>query len=110
MLTQNNQRYAAANNISLANNGILYCFSNIKYQLGGNEIESVNYPGQATTMMGLLKYESSYPGLGQGWTPDSNNVINDNTGFTTLLEYFHLLSTYNIFLDLQKTIKKYCMA
>ena len=81
VLTQNNQRYVAANDISLVNNGILYCFSNIKYQLGGNEIESVNYPGQATTMMGLLKYESSYPGLGQCWTPDSNNAINHNTGF-----------------------------
>ena len=59
VLTQTNQRYAAANDISLTNNGILYCFSNIKYQLGGNEIESVNHPGQATTMMGLLKYDSS---------------------------------------------------
>ena len=81
VLRDNNQRYAAGTEISLANNGILYCFSNIKYQLGGNEIESVNYPGQATTMMGLLKYESSYPGLGQCWAPDSNDAMAANTGY-----------------------------
>lgn len=88
MLRDNDQRYVAANDISLTNNGILYCFSNIKYQLGGNEIESVNYPGQATTMMGLLKYENSYPGLGQCWTPDSNNAIDDNTGFAKRKGFF----------------------
>ena len=37
VLTQNNQRYAAANNISLANNGILYCFSNINQVSTGRQ-------------------------------------------------------------------------
>ena len=53
LLKANEQAYAAADNIALVNNAPMYCFSNIKYLLGGNEIESVNEPGQATTMMGL---------------------------------------------------------
>ena len=59
------QPYAAGDVVTLTNNAILYLFSNIKYHLGGNEIESVNEPGQATTMMGLLKYEPTFPGLNQ---------------------------------------------
>ena len=56
----------------------MYCFSNIKYHLGGNVIESVNEPGQATTMMGLLKYERSSPGLQSCWTIDTTSTAVDN--------------------------------
>ena len=42
--------------ISLANNAMMHMFCNIKYQLSGQEIESLFHPGQATTMLGLLKY------------------------------------------------------
>ena len=38
-----------------ADNGIMHLFTNIKYQLSGQDIESSYYPGQATTMLGLLK-------------------------------------------------------
>ena len=43
-------------------------FENIKYQLTGQEIESILHPGQATTMHGLLKYPDDfckYQGLNQ---------------------------------------------
>ena len=50
LIRDNDVRYAAGDLVSLTNNGILYCFSNIKYQLGGNEIESLNHPGHATTI------------------------------------------------------------
>ena len=68
LLRANDQAYVAGTNVALINNAPMYCFSNIKYHLGGNEIESVNEPGQATTMMGLLKYERTSPGLNQCWT------------------------------------------
>ena len=74
--------YIATDMVTLINNAILYLFSNIKYHLGGNEIESINEPGQATTMMGLLKYEQTFPGLNQCWTLDSSTAAADtNTGF-----------------------------
>ena len=40
--------------LALINNGIMYLFDNIKYELSSKEIESVYQPGQATTMFGLL--------------------------------------------------------
>ena len=39
--------------ITLSNNGIMHWFSNVKYELGGQEIESVNHPGVAGVMMGF---------------------------------------------------------
>ena len=53
--------YANADVISLINNGMMYLFKNIKYQLSGQDIESLLNPGQATTMLGLLKYPDDFP-------------------------------------------------
>ena len=70
----------------MTNNAIMHLFSNIKYQLSGQEIESLFYPGQATSMMGLLKYPddfSKYAGLNQLWYKDTGvaaSIVN-NTGF-----------------------------
>jgi hypothetical protein len=46
--------YAAADKVTLVNNGIMYLFDSIKRQLS-EEIEQVIPTGQATTMLGLLK-------------------------------------------------------
>ena len=48
----------------------MHLFSNIKYQLSGQEVESLFYPGQATSMLGLLKYPDDFQnpqGLNQLW-------------------------------------------
>ena len=79
---EDNQVYPNNSNVALINNAPMYCFSNIKYHLGGNEIESVNEPGHATTMMGLLKYERNSPGLSKCWTIDTSTAALDtNTGW-----------------------------
>ena len=39
LLRENGQAYATADNVALVNNAPMYCFSNIKYHFGGNEIE-----------------------------------------------------------------------
>ena len=41
--------YADADVVTLTNNGLMYLFNNIRYTLSGQEIESLNNPGQATT-------------------------------------------------------------
>ena len=46
--------YANDDVVTITNNGLMHLFSNMKYQLSGQEIESLYYPGQATTMLGLL--------------------------------------------------------
>ena len=59
---------------SLTNNAIMHLFRSIRYQLSGQEIGRINYPGQATTMLGLLKYPddfSKFKGLNQLWYKDT---------------------------------------
>jgi len=78
--------YADADVITLTNNAMVHLFSNIKYQLSGQEIESVFHPGQATTMLGLLKYPDDFQkskGLNQLRMKDSHTTdhLQNNIGF-----------------------------
>lgn len=84
--------YANADAVALTNNGIMYLFSNISYRLSNQEIESVHHPGQATTMLGLLKYSDDFSkaqGLNQLWQKDTTStaVVADNAGFRTRQSY-----------------------
>ena len=59
--------------ISLINNGIMYLFSDVRYHLASHEIEVLQNPGHATTMLGILKYPDDFTklqGLNQLWLPD----------------------------------------
>ena len=85
-------RYADGDLITLTNNAIMYLFTNIKYNLAGQEIESLNHPGFATTMLGLVKHSSSFAkgaGLMQCWYPDTGTtaVDADNNGFAVRRSY-----------------------
>ena len=72
--------------ITLINNGMMYLFSDVRYHLASHEIEVLQNPGQATTMLGMLKYPDDFTksqGLNQLWIPDTNNdadIVN-NLGF-----------------------------
>ena len=84
--------YTDADNIALTNNGIMYLFANIKYELSGQEIESVNHPGFASTMLGLTKYSTNFvkgPGINLCWYPDTTNAADkdNNNGFATRQSY-----------------------
>ena len=52
--------YANDDRITLTNNGLMHLFKRIRYDLSGQEIESMAHPGQATTMLGLLKYPDDF--------------------------------------------------
>ena len=72
--------YADADVVSLINNGIMYLFSDVRYHLASHEIEVLQNPGQATTMLRLLKYPDDFTksqGLNQLWLPDTN-IANNN--------------------------------
>ena len=77
--------YADADLIALTNNGLLYLFSSLKLTLAGQEVEHVNYPGQATSLLGLASYSADYHkgcGMAQGWYPDFNTTAAlTNNGF-----------------------------
>ena len=52
--------YANADEVALTNNAIMHRFSRIDYHLSNQLIESLNYPDQATIMLGLLKYPDDF--------------------------------------------------
>jgi len=84
--------YANDDKIALINNAMMYLFSTIKYELSGHEIESINFPGPATTIQGLLKYSDDFEacqGLNMCWIQDKSIEVDENTneGFATRHKY-----------------------
>ena len=84
--------YGDGDAVTLTNNGLMYLFSNIKYELSGQEIESINYPGQGTSMLGLLKYSDDFSksqALNQCWFKDTSDVaaLATNKGFKVRQAY-----------------------
>ncbi|XP_060065445.1 uncharacterized protein LOC132545774 [Ylistrum balloti] len=87
--------YANDDNVTLTNNALMYLFSNIKYQLSGQEIESLFHPGQGTTMLGFLKYPDDFSksqGLNQLWYKDTSAAASaaaaaGNAGFSVRQSY-----------------------
>ena len=81
----NNPLYNNGDLITLTNNGIMHLFKRIRYDLSGQEIENIMNVGQATTMLGLLKYPDDFSkskGLNQWWCNDNSTDANDdNEGF-----------------------------
>ena len=84
--------YANTDAVALTNNGLMHLFSQITYSLANQQVESVYHPGQATTMLGMLKYPDAFAkaqGLNQLWIKDtaSTAAIADNTGFAVRQAY-----------------------
>ena len=84
--------YADADVITLTNNAMMHLFNNMKYQLSGQEIESLRHPGQATTMLGRLKFPDDFQkstGLNQLWYKYSHITahLKNNTGFGVRQRY-----------------------
>ena len=90
--------YVDADVVTLINNGIMYLFSDVRYHLASHEIEVLQNPGQATTMLGMLKYPDDFyksQGLNQLWMKDENtgrahiagNSVNYNEGFEERHKY-----------------------
>ena len=81
----NDPTYDNGDLITLTNNGIMHLFKRIRYDLSGQEIENIMNVGQATTMLGLLKYPNDFSenkGLNQLWYNDTTaNANDDNKGF-----------------------------
>ena len=76
-------------NVTLINNAMMYLFSDVRYHLASHEIEVLQNPGRATTMLGILKYPDDFAksqGLNQLWLPD----IKDGT-----IEMNKAQDTYN---------------
>ena len=75
LLNINNNPYGNNDTATLINNGMMYLFSDVRYHLASHEIEVLQNPGHATTMLGVLKYPDDFSksqGLNQLWVKDGN--------------------------------------
>ena len=88
--------YLLNDEVALINNGIMYLFSDVRYHFASHEIEVLQNPGHATTMLGMLKFPDDFSksqGLNQCWIKDTgegNAVIdgdNPNEGFKLRRNY-----------------------
>ena len=77
----NNNAYVATDEITLINNAMMYLFTSIKYELGNTTIETINCPGQTTSMIGYLSYPDDFSkstGLTCCWSKDTNVTAASN--------------------------------
>ena len=84
--------YVNADEVALMKNAIMHLFSRIEDHLSNQLIESLNYPGHATTMLGQQKYLDDFSkaqGLNQLWYKDTATtaVKADNNGFAARHAY-----------------------
>src|SRR6218665_2634630 len=82
----NGDAFANPNMVAFKNNGLMHLFIQLSYSLANQDIETIFPPGQATTMLGLLKYPDDFAkaqGLNLLWTKDTTTTASktQNTGF-----------------------------
>ncbi|XP_065680597.1 uncharacterized protein LOC136094538 [Hydra vulgaris] len=84
--------YADTDAITLTHNGLMHLFERIEYRFYDSVVESVNYPGIATTMLGMLKYPNDFQqskAMNQLWFKDNiatANLVN-NAGFSARQQF-----------------------
>ena len=108
--------YVNADEVALTNNAIMHLFIRIEYHLSNQLIESLNYPGQATTMLGLVKYPDEFSkaqGLNQLWYKDTATTAAkaDNNVFAarhaTLIQSLTVKGTFSFRISM-KNIFGFC--
>ena len=57
---RNNQPFDNPTNTTLANDGILHLFSEIKYSINGQPIEDILNPAISSIMLGMLRYPDDF--------------------------------------------------
>ena len=95
LIKDDGTRYVNDDEVALINNGIMYLFSDVRYHLASHEIEVLQNPGHASTMLGMLKYPDDFSksqGLNQCWIKDTgagdgDTGQNGNEGFKLRRNY-----------------------
>ena len=95
LLKADNNSYGNNDLITLTNNGIMHLVKCIRYDLSGQAIENIMNVGQATTMLGLLKYPDDFSknkGLNQLWYKDTTVNADDNNNGYQLRRYYIIVN------------------
>ena len=76
LTVQNNDNFRDLENVTLANDGILHLFSELKYTINGQPIEDILNPAISSIMLGILRYPDDFSeteGLMQCWYKDEGD-------------------------------------
>ena len=96
LIKEDDTPYLVNDEVALINNGLMYLFSDVRYHLSSHEIEVLQNPGHATTMLGMLKFPDDFSksqGLNQLWIKDTGkgntetDGNNPNEGFKLRRDY-----------------------
>ena len=96
LIKNDDTRYLVNDQVALINNGLMYLFSDVRFHLASHEIEVLQNPGHATTMLGMLKFPDDFSksqGLNQCWIKDTGlgdgnpDGGNPNYGFKLRRDY-----------------------
>lgn len=72
--------------VNFINNGILHLFSRVNYSIAGNEIDSVDNPGTATAIKGLVSFNDDIAYHDACWRIKStSNIINKDGYFSIFI-------------------------
>src|SRR6267154_2751720 len=74
LVRNDDAEYANNSEIALINNAMMYLFGSISYQIGTTVVETINSPGQVSTILGLLSYPDDFnssSGLMFCWSNDT---------------------------------------
>jgi len=69
-----NSAYAVGDDIGFTHNGLMHCFREVEYLINDRQVERLGNVGQATTMLGTLKYSQDFAisqGESQLWVKDT---------------------------------------
>lgn len=67
--------------INFVNNGLLYLFNRISYNLAHNELDSIEEPGVGVSLKGLISLDDDIQYNMAGWKVKSNYNIINNQGY-----------------------------
>nr|XP_047129527.1 uncharacterized protein LOC124809463 [Hydra vulgaris] len=98
--------YANADAITLTHNGFMHLFDRIEYKFYDSVVEPVNFPGNATTMLGILKYPNDFQqskAMNQLWFKDTTSTADlvNNAEFSARQQYIIQKPTTKVFYGLK---------
>jgi hypothetical protein len=79
LVRANDNVYDNAAEVALVNNAMMFLFSDIRYSIGNMFVETINNPGQVTTILSYLSQPDDFntsSGLNMCWCKDTTNNAN----------------------------------
>ena len=79
LLRDDDQPFGANDEITLVNNAMMYMFRYIELEVGTEKVESIDNPGQTTSILGYLSYPDDFnssSGMSLCWSKDTTDNAN----------------------------------